>query len=550
MKIIFFIILILCSGEAFSQVNEEWVRRHNGSANSYDIVSKMIADRSGNVYVFGSSNGTGSLLDFVIIKYNSSGAEKWVSRYNGEGSSSDQIISACVDDSGNCYVTGYSTDLNSISKLTTAKFDSSGNVEWVKIYDNQLISTSYGQDIAIDASGNLAVCGPVRNISMGRYSIVLLIYDSNGNTLATSIYDGDDTGDKIPVSIKFDSNSNIIIGGSYHSISGNTDMLILKYDLTGNYKWAKRFNGTANSDDRVTSMVLDNENNIYFCGSIYSAAGYLDYFYSKLDTLGTAQWSGIFNGAGNDLDIPYSIEIDLQKNLYITGFSRNDSVIGSEDVLAMKISPAGSLIWNRVYSGAADGTDQGNSVAIDKNGNVYVGGAMDMGNVHLIYALLKYDASGNLIWIKNYAGSNSPEDFIYDVDVDSMNNVYVTGISLDSISDYDIVTIKYSQTVDIKQNSNFIPANYFLSQNYPNPFNPFTNLEFGISFSPQTGEPGTVSLKIYDMLGKEVATLVNAKLNPGTHKYIFDASGLASGIYYYTLSAGHFTETKRMTLIK
>ncbi|HMS64387.1 MAG TPA: agmatine deiminase family protein [Ignavibacteria bacterium] len=86
--------------------------------------------------------------------------------------------------------------------------------------------------------------------------------------------------------------------------------------------------------------------------------------------------------------------------------------------------------------------------------------------------------------------------------------------------------------------------NFMLSQNYPNPFNPVTNLEFGIS------ELGFVSLKVYDILGNEVATLVNEKKNSGIYRVKFDGSNLSSGIYFYKLEAGNFTETKRMILLK
>lgn len=99
-------------------------------------------------------------------------------------------------------------------------------------------------------------------------------------------------------------------------------------------------------------------------------------------------------------------------------------------------------------------------------------------------------------------------------------------------------------TVNIKNISTVIPEKYSLSQNYPNPFNPVTNLEFRIP------KPGFVSLKVYDILGKEVSKLIDASLNPGTYQYNFDASHLPSGIYFYTLNAGEFTETKRMMLLK
>lgn len=89
-----------------------------------------------------------------------------------------------------------------------------------------------------------------------------------------------------------------------------------------------------------------------------------------------------------------------------------------------------------------------------------------------------------------------------------------------------------------------IPNYYFLNQNYPNPFNPVTNMKFGI---PETGN---VRLVVYDILGREVSTLMNEQKNPGTYEVKFDASQLASGIYFYSLYTLRGVETKRMLLIK
>ena len=100
------------------------------------------------------------------------------------------------------------------------------------------------------------------------------------------------------------------------------------------------------------------------------------------------------------------------------------------------------------------------------------------------------------------------------------------------------------EIIGIQNISSEIPSSFSLSQNYPNPFNPVTNLEFGIS------DLGFVSLEVYDVLGKEVAMLVNEKLSPGKYKVEFDGSGFSSGVYFYRLTAGDFTETKRMMLVK
>lgn len=86
--------------------------------------------------------------------------------------------------------------------------------------------------------------------------------------------------------------------------------------------------------------------------------------------------------------------------------------------------------------------------------------------------------------------------------------------------------------------------NYKLNQNYPNPFNPVTKINFSIA------KAGSVTLKIYDISGKEVSTLVNANLNKGSYEVTFDGSNFSSGIYYYRISTGDFSEVRKMALIK
>ncbi len=97
---------------------------------------------------------------------------------------------------------------------------------------------------------------------------------------------------------------------------------------------------------------------------------------------------------------------------------------------------------------------------------------------------------------------------------------------------------------NIKNTGTGIPETYALSQNYPNPFNPTTKINFSIPKS------GMVSLKVYDILGKEVSTLVNQNISAGNYTYEFDASRLSSGIYFYRLNVNGFSEVKKMSLIK
>ncbi len=93
-----------------------------------------------------------------------------------------------------------------------------------------------------------------------------------------------------------------------------------------------------------------------------------------------------------------------------------------------------------------------------------------------------------------------------------------------------------------------VPDKFYLSQNYPNPFNPSTNLGFGISSA--AGGLGFVSLKVYDVLGNEVAVLVNETKEPGYYNVQFDGSSLSSGIYFYRLESNGQVQTKRMMMVK
>lgn len=88
------------------------------------------------------------------------------------------------------------------------------------------------------------------------------------------------------------------------------------------------------------------------------------------------------------------------------------------------------------------------------------------------------------------------------------------------------------------------PAKFSLEQNYPNPFNPATKIRFSLQ------KWGFVSLKVFDILGREAASLCKEEMPSGEHEITFDASGLSAGVYLYRLSAGTYSETKTMLLLK
>ncbi len=109
-------------------------------------------------------------------------------------------------------------------------------------------------------------------------------------------------------------------------------------------------------------------------------------------------------------------------------------------------------------------------------------------------------------------------------------------------------SFEYSKIVEVNLEA---PIKFSLSQNYPNPFNPSTTIKYSIpSAAVETGHAPSVQLHVYDMLGREVATLVNKNQQPGNYEVNFNASKLSSGVYFYKLKAGNFIATKKMILLR
>jgi hypothetical protein len=141
-------------------------------------------------------------------------------------------------------------------------------------------------------------------------------------------------------------------------------------------------------------------------------------------------------------------------------------------------------------------------------------------------------APGSYTIVVDKEGYNSPETPTYIVD--ASQNYTVSGVNL-SIA---------SQPLGVDEKGNSVPVRYSLEQNYPNPFNPTTSIEF------QNPKLGYVSLKVFNLLGQEVATLLNEQKAPGTYRVMWDAPDLASGVYFYQLHGDGFTSTKKLLLMR
>jgi len=140
-------------------------------------------------------------------------------------------------------------------------------------------------------------------------------------------------------------------------------------------------------------------------------------------------------------------------------------------------------------------------------------------------------------FVQGHGNSNSPKQYSFTDNTATNGNYSYRLKQIDTDGQFE-----YSDVVEVTTGS--IPTKYALQQNYPNPFNPATTIKYLIP------ENGFVTLKVFDVLGKEVARLVNANQQPGNYSVNFDASNLPSGTYIYTIRANNFFSSKKMLLMK
>ncbi len=176
----------------------------------------------------------------------------------------------------------------------------------------------------------------------------------------------------------------------------------------------------------------------------------------------------------------------------------------------------------------------GNIFFVNENTG-YVCGYGSYGNIYKT-------TNGGYNWIPQSTNTNKRMYYIY---FTNSNTGYVGG-------ENGIIYKTTNGGVWIKQTGSQIPEKYLLYQNYPNPFNPVTKIKFDIPNSPTLykGGQGEVSLKIFDITGREIQTLVYEKLNPGTYEVTFDGTNLTSGVYFYQLKSNEYVETKKLVLLK
>jgi len=311
---------------------------------------------------------------------------------------------------------------------------------------------------------------------------------------------------------------------------------------------------------------------------------------SKRTVTGTMEWSKIYGGGSNDGAANIK---ELANGGYIVVGTTSSFGMGGSDIYLLKLDENGDTLWTRTYGGAQD--DWGQTVwETSDSGFIILGNSRSFypfpGYPYSDAYLIRTNSLGDTLWTKIYSYWDGNDDIISWLQPTSDGGYVMAGSSFDHIwvvktnatgdtlwtSAYDIgtnefatgireVSSGYLLTGGVKFGPSANPYNFFLlklgittgisdngtppgpfilNQNRPNPFSTNTTIDFVLK------QTEAVTLKVYDVGGKEVAVLLSGKLNAGKHRISWDAAGLESGIYYYKLDTGPYSIIKKALLLK
>jgi uncharacterized delta-60 repeat protein len=425
-----------------------WVAYYNETRESFEKASAIAVDVSGNVYVTGW--GGGSMYygphggHYLTVKYNPAGIQQWVAQYDGTETFLDYAIAIVVDASGNVYVAGTSG-----YDYATIKYNSNGDSLWVARYNRPGNSWNEAVALTLDATGNVYVTGSSGTIKYNssgvqqwaaNQSADAVTVDSTGNVYVTG------SGGTVKYNsngvqqwIKNQSAHALAVDASrnvYVSGMSGSNYTTVKYNSNGDSLWGALYKGLVNYNTHVVGLALDGAGYVYVSGTSGN-----NYTTVKYNSNGDSLWIARLNGPLNSFCEATATTIDVFGNVYVTG---KYCYLGmTSDYATVKYNSTGAQQWVAQYDGPTESHDVANAFAIDSSGNMYITGISE-DSVNSDYSTVKYNSAGVQQWVARYDGVNGFFTKGAAVTVDASGYVYVTGTSSDSGTGNDYVTIKYN----------------------------------------------------------------------------------------------------------
>jgi uncharacterized delta-60 repeat protein len=302
-----------------------WQRTLGGSLE--DSGRGLVIDSADNIYLAGytGSSGQGN-NDFIIAKYDSSGAIQW-QRTLGT-SNQDLAYSIALDSAGSLYVSGYRSTPTIFSIAIIAKYNSSGTLQWQKELSGTFSEFS---SVGVDSADGVYALGrsTTGNALIAKYNTSGVLQWQRFLTAAdTTSFNA----------IAFDSSNNVYVTGQTISSPNSFEILIAKYNSSGTLQWQRALG--RGSVDTGDGIAIDSNNDVYVVGSSFTANYAL--VIAKYNSSGTIQWQRTLDS--NQGDQGFAITVDANNNLYVSGVSRGDAIIA-------KLPTDGSLTGTYTLAG-------------------------------------------------------------------------------------------------------------------------------------------------------------------------------------------------------
>lgn len=537
----------------------------------------------------------GGYKDGFITKLNPTGSALVYSSYIG-GSDEEYGTSISIDANCNAYITGYTLSTNYPTTpgafQTTFGGEKDGFVTKMNTSGSALIystfiggsSEDYVESIKTDINGNAYITGQTRSINypttpgtyrptfIGSQCNFITKVNPSGTTLVYSTFIGEGSG----LSIAIDTNGNAYITGetwsaNYPTTPGAfqttfrggvncTDAFVTKLNSAGNAMVYSTFTG-GNGSENGSSIAIDAFGNAYITGSTNSSnfpitpGAFQTFHYGTFD-------SDVFmtklNAAGNAL--VYSTYIGAMNNDYAVSISTNNRGDVCITGNASANYPTTPGAFQTVYDGGSEifitKFNLSNlQLTLPNGGEKWViGSSQDIRWASSISSNIKieYSTNNGSDWTTiadSLPSSTQAYSWVIPNTLSTHCKVRITALDNSGLSDVSDSTFTISQNTGVNDNS-LVPLSNSLSQNYPNPFNPQTTISYSVA------KESNVVIRVYDILGKEVAKLLNEDKKAGAYNIQFNASKLSSGMYFYTIQATSldgkqsFRETKKMLLLK
>jgi len=450
------------------------------------------------------------------------------------GGSDDFGFSVEQTTDGGYIITGSTYSFgNGAADVWLIKTDVNGDEEWNQTFGGSDEDEGIGVQQTTD--GGYILTGYTQS------DVWLLKTDSQGNEEWNQTFgeiggSNTDTGN----SVQQTTDGGFIIAGWTHSFgNGWSDVWLIKTDSNGNEEWNKTFGGSGSDYGFSVEQTTDGGYIITGWTDSFGNGSY-DVWLIKTDSNGNEEWNQTFGGTNSD--VGYSVQQTDDGGYIVTGYT-NSFGNGGYDIWLIKTDSNGDSLWTKTYGGISG--DGGFSVQQTTDGGYIITGYTNsFGNGANDVWLIKTDSNGNEEWNQTFGGSD--DDWSSSVEQTTDGGYIITGYT-DSFGNgvADVWLIKTDSNGNLETSTIVgLPTKYTLSQPYPNPFNPTITIKFSI---PQTE---FVTVKVYNIVGNEITTLLNDELSTGYHSIQWDGSHQPSSVYFVKIESGGFVQTRKMVLLK